>query len=81
MYFYLNLDIYKKKRTMLRDKTKEIAEKNIKTKLDSFLGNTKKDDCNTEECLINNPEEIVKRENKKIITNDGRQLLSEYTQK
>ena len=51
---------------MLRDKTKEIAEKNIKTKLDSFLGNTKKDDCNTEECLINNPEEIVKRENKKI---------------
>jgi hypothetical protein len=30
---------------------------------------------------MNNPEEIVKRENKKIITNDGRQLLSEYTQR
>ena len=26
-------------------------------------------------------DEHVKRENKKIITNDGRQLLSEYTQR
>lgn len=65
---------------MLQDKNKENQEKKIKSKLDNFLkGNNP--DCNSEECLINNPEEIVKRENKKIITNDGRQLLSEYTQR
>lgn len=65
---------------MIRDTNKEKAEKNIKAKLDAFLkGNDP--NCNSEECLINNPEEIVKRENKKIITNDGRQLLSEYTQR
>jgi hypothetical protein len=63
---------------MITDKNKQKAEKNIKAKLDTFLN---KPECTDEECLINNPEEIVKRENKKIITNDGRQLLSEYTQR
>lgn len=58
---------------------KQNSEKNIKSKLDSFLNKTNQTDCQGEECLINNPEEIVKREHKKIITNDGRQLLSEYT--
>jgi hypothetical protein len=65
---------------MIRDTNKEKAEKNIKAKLDSFLKGTDPN-CTSEECLINNPEEIVKRENKKIITGDGRQLLSEYTQR
>jgi len=64
---------------MIRDKNKEKVEKNIKNKLDSFLN--KPTPCEGEECNINDPEEIVKRENKKIITNDGRQLLNEYTQK
>ena len=41
--------------------------------------NKQNKECNDQDCLINNPEEIVKRENKKIITNDGRQLLNEYT--
>lgn len=58
---------------------KKNSEKNIKSKLDSFLNKTNQVDCQGEDCLINNPEEIVKREHKKIITNDGRQLLSEYT--
>jgi len=63
---------------MLVNKNKK-QENNIQSKLDNFLKGSKKEDCNTDECLINNPEEIVKRENKKIITNDGRQLLNEYT--
>lgn len=58
---------------------KKNSEKNIKSKLDSFLNKTNQTDCQGEDCLMNNPEEIVKREHKKIITNDGRQLLSEYT--
>jgi hypothetical protein len=45
--------------------------------LNKFL-NTQ-EDCNSEECLIKNTDEIVHREHKKIITNDGRQLLNEYT--
>lgn len=65
---------------MITDKNKQKSEKELKSKLDSFLSNNKQD-CQDEECLMNNPEEIVKRENKKIITNDGRQLLSEYTQR
>ena len=64
---------------MITDKNKQKSEKEIKSKLDSFLSKNKKVDCHDEDCLINNPEEIVKRENKKIITNDGRQLLNEYT--
>ena len=65
---------------MITDRNKKDG-KNVQSKLDNFLKGTKPTDCTDEECLINNPEEIVKRENKKIITNDGRQLLSEYTQR
>ena len=65
---------------MIKNRKKENTEENeIKSKLDSFLKTTKQVECQGEECLINNPEEIVKREHKKIITSDGRQLLSEYT--
>ena len=63
---------------MLTDKNKQNKEKDLKNKLNNFL-NSNKPECDDEECMINNPEEIVKRENKKIITNDGRQLLNEYT--
>lgn len=65
---------------MITGKNKQKSEKELKAKLDSFLSN-KQNSCQDEECLMNNPEEIVKRENKKIVTNDGRQLLSEYTQR
>lgn len=63
---------------MLTDRNKQNKEKDLKNKLNNFL-NSNKPECSDEECMINNPEEIVKRENKKIITNDGRQLLNEYT--
>ena len=63
---------------MIKDVNKETQEKNLKSKLDNFLSKNKKE-CSGEECLINDPEELVKREHKRIVTNDGRQLLSEYT--
>ena len=51
-------------------------EKDLANKLNTVL-NSK--NCKGEECKIEDPDELVHRENKKIITNDGRQLLSEYT--
>lgn len=58
------------------ENNKSDKDKNLDSKLDQFLKNNK--NCEGEECEINDPEELVKRENKKIITSDGRQLLSEY---
>lgn len=55
------------------DKNKE---KEIQKKLNKFLDKTEQ--CEDEECLINNNDGMVQREHKKIITSDGRQLLSEY---
>ena len=63
---------------MITNRNKQNSDKDIKSKLDNFLTNSKQTDCSDEDCLVNNPEEIVKRENKRIITSDGRQLLSEY---
>lgn len=54
------------------DKNKE-----LESKLNNFLKTNTT--CEGEECEINDPDEIVKREHKKIITSDGKQLLSEYT--
>jgi hypothetical protein len=55
---------------------KDDKEKDLENKLNTVLNNK---DCNGEECVIDDQQELVHRENKKIITNDGRQLLSEYT--
>jgi len=54
-------------------------ETELQARLNSFLKKNKSQECFGEECEMKTPEEIVKREHKKIITNDGRQLLSEYT--
>ncbi len=56
--------------------SKDRKQKELNSKLDNFLN--KKQNCEDEECLIKDNQELVQRENKKIITNDGRQLLSEY---
>lgn len=61
---------------MLTNKKEDKGE-DLKNKLDSFLKDN--NTCEGDECKINDPQEIVQREHKKIITNDGRQLLSEYT--
>lgn len=60
----------------MEDNTKN-KEKDLQNKLNKFLNNN--NNCEEEECLIKNNDELVQREHKKIITNDGRQLLSEYT--
>ena len=60
----------------MTDNTKN-KEKELQNKLNNFLDKNK--NCEEEECLIKNNDELVQRESKKIITNDGRQLLSEYT--
>jgi hypothetical protein len=57
--------------------TMENKEKDLENKLKKHLNDN---DCGDDkECLLKQQEEIVQREHKKIITNDGRQLLSEYT--
>lgn len=56
-------------------------DKDLNQELDSFLGvqpqsEPKKDDCNGDmECMIKTDKSLVERINKKIITDDGRQLL------
>ena len=53
-------------------------EKDLSQELDNFLGTptTKQDDCNGDrECMIKTDKSLVERINKKIITDDGRQLL------
>lgn len=42
-------------------------------KLDKFLG--QEQECQGDECLIKNPGELVEKINKKLVTNDNRQLL------
>lgn len=58
-------------------KNMDNKEKNLEKKLNNFLNNDQ--NCESDECLIKDNDELVQREHKKIITNDGRQLLSEYT--
>lgn len=58
---------------------KDSEEKDLNNKLGEFLEKSK--ECESDECQINEPDELVQREHKKIITNDGRQLLSEYTRR
>ena len=64
---------------MLANENKGKKDEKLGKNLDKFLKDNNRS-CESEECEINDPDEIVTREHKKIITNDGRQLLSEYTQ-
>lgn len=59
------------------ENTNKNKEKELNNNLNKFLNKDKS--CEGEECLIKDNDELVQREHKKIITNDGRQLLSEYT--
>jgi predicted Rossmann fold nucleotide-binding protein DprA/Smf involved in DNA uptake len=56
-----------------KNKEKETLE----NKLNDFLtdNNQNNQECEGEECLINDGKEIVERVNKVYKTNDGRQLL------
>jgi len=59
------------------ENTNKNKEKELNNNLNNFLD--KNPSCEGDECLIKDNDELVQREHKKIITNDGRQLLSEYT--
>jgi len=50
----------------------EDKNKDLENKLNSFLS---QDESNTDESKIRNPQELVEKINKKIVTEDGRQLL------
>ena len=46
-------------------------------KLDKFLDtNSEEETCTSEECVIKTDKSIVERINKKVITEDGRELLT-----
>ena len=47
----------------------------LKKKLEDFIGVSKKEECQGEECFIKQPQDVIERVEKKNITNDGRQLL------
>lgn len=60
-----------------KNKTTENQNK-LNSGLDSFLNNENQDpnmDCSTGVCVIKGDKSLVERINKKIITEDGRQLL------
>ena len=59
-----------------------LKEKDVKKAIDSFLDESPKldesnqeMDCSSGVCVIKNDKSILERINKKIITEDGRQLL------
>lgn len=60
-----------------KNKTTENQNK-LNTGLDSYLNNENQDpnmDCSSGVCVIKGDKSLVERINKKIITEDGRQLL------
>lgn len=53
-------------------------QKNLDQNLDKFLNSENKDpnmDCSSGVCVIKGDKSLIERINKKIITEDGRQLL------
>lgn len=60
---------------LLENKKKKEEKKDLEKGIDQFLEKPKKEECEGEECFINDGKEIVERVNKVYKTNDGRQLL------
>lgn len=60
-------------------KTENDKDKNLKDKLNGFLGleedKNSDVDCSSGVCILKGDKSIVERINKKIVTEDGRQLL------
>ena len=62
---------------MENEKNKEV-KKDLETALEGFLGTEGQNpdmDCSSGVCVIKGDKSLVERINKKIITEDGRQLL------
>jgi len=53
-----------------------MLDKKIEKKLDKFLNPLDTEECLSDECVIKSDKSIVERINKKVITEDGRQLLT-----
>jgi hypothetical protein len=60
----------------------QMKKKDLKKAIDSFLGeqptpqqSDEEMDCSSGVCVIKNDKSVLERINKKIITEDGRQLL------
>ena len=60
---------------MSNNKNEKDTNQEVNQELDKFLGNSTQEDCTGDECIIKTDKSIVERMNKKIITDDGRQLL------
>jgi hypothetical protein len=57
---------------------KKDGKKTLDSKIDSFLDENQPEqemDCSSGTCVIKNDKSLVERINKKIITEDGRELL------
>lgn len=53
-------------------------KKDLNSSLNDFIGenpNSNDENCTTEECKVKRDKSLVERINKKIITEDGKQLL------
>lgn len=59
---------------MNNDKNKK-NNKDIDKALENFVGQENMQDCQGEECVIKSDKSLVERINKRIITEDGRDLL------
>jgi len=59
---------------MSDNKNENNTNQDLDKNLDQFLGN-EPEECVGEECIIKTDKSIIERVNKKIITDDGRQLL------
>ncbi len=56
-------------------KKNEKKTKDLDKNLDSFLDEQPEMDCTGDECIIKTDKSLVERINKKIVTDDGRELL------
>lgn len=56
----------------MKDDKKKIE---LDKKLDTYLDEQPEMDCTGDECIIKTDKSLVERINKKIVTDDGRQLL------
>lgn len=53
----------------------EPKEKDLNKNLDEFLGKEQEVECTSEQCIIKGDKSLVERINKKVLTEDGRELL------
>ena len=54
---------------------KKTDKKELDKKLNQFLGDDQEIECTGEQCIIKGDKSLVERINKKVITEDGRELL------